>query len=59
MDVFRLKWNIYKGNDGNFQRNESCMRLHLYENFYSEGHNGFLGNVSISLIDKNNGFQPN
>ena len=31
---------------------ESCMQQHLYEHFYSEGHNEFLGNVSISLIDK-------
>ena len=56
MDVFRLRWNIYKDNDRNFQRNESCMQLHLYEHFYSEGHNGFLGSVSISLIDENNVF---
>ena len=35
------------------------MEQHLYEHFYSEGHNGFLGNVSISLIDKTDGFQPN
>ena len=34
------------------------MQQHLYEHFYSESHNGFLGNVSISLIDKNDGFQP-
>ena len=34
------------------------MRQHLYEHFYSEGYSGFLGNVSISLIDKTNGFQP-
>ena len=33
------------------------MQLHLYEHFYSEGHNGFLGNVPISLIDKTDGFQ--
>ena len=34
------------------------MQEHLYEHFYSEGHNRFLGNVSISLIDKTDGFQP-
>ena len=34
------------------------MQQHLYEHFYSESHNGFLGNVSISLIDKTDGFQP-
>ena len=38
-DAFRLKWNNYKDNDRKFQRNESCMQQHLYEHFYSEGHN--------------------
>ena len=57
-DAFRLRWNNYKDNDQKFQRNESCMQQHLYEYFYSQGHNGFLGNVSISLIDKTDGFQP-
>ena len=57
-DAFRLRWNNYKDNDRKFQRNESCMQQHLYGHFYSEGHIGFLGNVSISLIDKNDGFQP-
>ena len=34
------------------------MQQHLYEHFYSGSHNGFLGNISISLIDKTDGFQP-
>ena len=33
------------------------MQQHLYEHFYREGQNGFLGNVSVSLIDKTDGFQ--
>ena len=33
------------------------MKQDLYEHFYSEGHNGFKGNVSFSLIDKTGGFQ--
>ena len=57
-DAFRLRWNNYKDNDRKFQRNESCMQQHLCEHFYSEGHNGFLGNVSISLTDISDGFQP-
>ena len=57
-DAFWLRWNNYKDNDRKFQRNESCMQQHLYEQFYTEGHNGFLGNVSISLLDKTDGFQP-
>ena len=57
-DAFRRRWNNSKENDRKFQRNGSCMQEHLYEHFYCEGHNGFLGNVSISLIDKTGGFQP-
>ena len=34
------------------------MKQDLYEHFYSEGHIGFLGNVSFILIDKTGGFQP-
>ena len=57
-DAFRLRWNNnYRDNDRTFQRNESCMQQDLYEHFHSEGHNWFLGNVSISLIDKTGGFQ--
>ena len=55
-DAFRLRWNSYKDNDRKFQRIESCIQQHLYEHFYSEGRNGFLENVFISLIDKTNGF---
>ena len=56
-DAVLLRWNIYKDNDRKFQRNESCMQQHLYEHFYSESHNRFLENVSISLIDKTDSFQ--
>ena len=34
------------------------MQQHLYEHYQSEGHNGFLGDVSTSPIDKTDGFQP-
>ena len=50
--AFRLIWNNCKDNGGEFQRNESCVEQHFYEHFYSEGHNGFFGNVSVTLIDK-------
>ena len=33
------------------------MQQHLYEYFFSKIHNGFLGNASVSLIDKTDGFQ--
>ena len=35
-----------------------CMQQRLYEHFYREGHNGLLGNVSISSIDKTDGVEP-
>ena len=34
------------------------MKQHHNEHFCIEGHKRFLGNVSISLIDKTVGFQP-
>ena len=34
------------------------MEEHLFEHFKSEGHSGFLGNVSITLIDKIDGNDP-
>ena len=34
------------------------MQEHLFEYFKSEGHSGFLGNVSITLIDKTDGKDP-
>ena len=34
------------------------MQDHLFRHFYSEGHDGFIGNVSISFIDKTDGFDP-
>ena len=43
-NAFQLRWNNCKDNDRKFQRNKSCMQQHLYENFYGEVHNGFLGN---------------
>ena len=34
------------------------MQEHLFEHFKSEGHSGFLGNVSITIIDKTDGKDP-
>ena len=39
-------------------RKESCMQEHLFKHCNSMGHNGFLNNVSITLIDKNDGKNP-
>ena len=34
------------------------MQEHLFEYFKSEDHKGFLGNISITLIDKTDGKHP-
>ena len=55
---FPLRWNNYKSNDRWNTRNERCTQEHLFERFKSECHSGFLGNVSITLIDKTGGKDP-
>ena len=57
-DEFRLKWSNYKSIDGKNARNKACTQEHLFEHFKSEGHSGFLGNVSITFIDKTDGKDP-
>ena len=34
------------------------MQEHLYEHFYSDGHNGFLEDVAITLINKTDHWDP-
>ena len=34
------------------------MQEHLFEHFYSDGHNGFLEDVAITLIDKTDDRYP-
>ena len=57
-DEFRLRWNNYKSYDRKNALNEVCTQEHLFEHVKSEGHSGFLGNVSITLIDKTDGKDP-
>ena len=57
-DSFRYRWNNYKDNDRKHSRKESCMQEHLLKHFNSMGQNGFLHNVSITLIDKTDGKNP-
>ena len=52
-----FRWNNYKSNDRKFG-GEHCMQEHLFEHFYSEDHNGFLEDVSVTLIDKTDGKDP-
>ena len=58
-DEFRLWWNNCKSNDRENVWNEACEQEHLFEHFKSKGRNGFLGNLSITLIDKTDGKDPN
>ena len=57
-DSFSYGWNNYKDNDRKHSRTKSCMQEHLFKQFNSMGHNGFLNNVSITLIDKTDGKSP-
>ena len=51
-DSFRSRRNNYKSKSRKFDRNEKCMQEYLYSHSESEGHNGFLEDVSIALINK-------
>ena len=53
------RWNNYKSKSKSFKRGEKCIQEHLYNYFKSEGHIEFLDDVSITLIDKTDGFNPN
>ena len=51
-DNFRKRWNNYKSKSRSFDRGEKPMPEKLYRHFLSEGHAGFLHNISVTLIDK-------
>ena len=57
-DIFGTLWNNYKCNDRKYARGEACLQEHLFEHFNSEGHNGFLHDVSVTLIDKTDAKNP-
>ena len=57
-DQFKLRWSNYKSNDKKFKKGEHCMSEHLYEHFFNDGHNGFIKDVVITLIDKTDGKDP-
>ena len=54
-DCFRYHGNNYKCNDRKYARGEVCLQEHLFEHFNSEGHNGFLHDVSVTLINRTDG----
>ena len=47
--------NKYKDNERKAQRGEEHMQPELSEHFYSEEHNGFLQDCSVTLIDETDG----
>lgn len=49
---------LQKQHDRKNERNEARMQGHLFEHFGSEDRSGFLGNVSMALIDKKNSKNP-
>ena len=57
-DCFRYRWNNYNCNDRKYARGEACLQEHLFEHFNSEGHNGFLHDVSVTWIDKTDAKNP-
>ena len=57
-DCFRYRWNNYKCNDRKNARGGACLQEHLFEHYNSEGHNVFLHDVSVTLIDKTDGKNP-
>ena len=58
VDIFRSRWNNYKSNDKKYLVGDPCMQEHIFEHFNSEGHTGFLENVSVTFIDKTDSHNP-
>ena len=50
-DPFRYCWNNYKDNNRKAERGVEHMQADLFEHFASHGHNGFLEDYAITLID--------
>ena len=57
-DSFTSRWYSYKSRSRKFDENKRCMQEYIYSHFESDGHNGFPGDVSITLTDKTDGFDP-
>ena len=58
VDIFRSRWKNYKTNDTKHLIGDPCMREHIFEHFNSEGHTGFLENVSVTFIDNTDWQNP-
>ena len=46
VDIFHSRRNNYKSNGRKYLVGDPCMQEHISEHFNSEGHTGFLDNVS-------------
>ena len=57
-DLFCHRWNNYKDNIRKAERGVEHMQADLFEQFASNGHNGFLEDCTITLIDKTDGTGP-
>ena len=57
-DCFRYRWNNYKFNDRKNTRGEACSQEHLFEHLNSKGHNDFLHDVSVTVINKTDEKNP-
>ena len=54
-DCSKYCWNSNKCNNKKYVRSEAYLQEHLFEHFNSAGHNGFLLDASVTLIDKSDG----
>ena len=57
-DCFRYCRNNYKCNGRKYSRGETCLQEQLFEHFNNKGHNGFLHDISVALINKTDGKSP-
>ena len=57
-DCFRYRWNNYNCSDRKYATGEVCLQEHLFEYFSSEGHNGFLHDAPVTLINKTDAKNP-
>ena len=51
IDDFQYRWKNYEDDNRKYQRSEPCVRRKI-RHFSSLSHNGFLNDVSITLVDK-------
>ena len=58
IDEFCYRCNKGKNNSRNYDCNQSCMQMHLYQPNWCVGHCGFLEQISIILIGKTNPSDP-